>query len=55
MKELKEEIEKLRKGNRELKAEIYRINEKVENMDRETRRNNFVAHGLQMESKSEHL
>jgi predicted nuclease with TOPRIM domain len=55
MKELKEENEKLKKGNRELKAEIGRINEKVENVDGETRRNNFVAHGLQMGLKSEHL
>jgi hypothetical protein len=40
MKELKE--------NREMKAEMNRINEKVEVMDRERRRNNVVVQGLQM-------
>jgi predicted nuclease with TOPRIM domain len=41
MKELKEN-EELIKENRELKAEMYRTNEKVEVMDREKKRNNVA-------------
>jgi hypothetical protein len=39
------------KENREMKAEMHRINEKVEVMDGERRRNNVVVQGLQMNLK----
>jgi hypothetical protein len=45
MKTLKEENEKPKKEFKELKTEMYRINAKVEVMDKEIGRNNVVVQG----------
>ncbi|KAK9711491.1 hypothetical protein QE152_g25430 [Popillia japonica] len=48
IKQLKEENEKLKKENTELKQEICQINESIEIIDRDRRRNNVVVQGLTM-------
>jgi hypothetical protein len=55
MKELKEENEKLNMENREMKAEMHRIKEKVEVTDREKRRNNVVVQRLRIIRKMEYV
>lgn len=54
-RKMKKENESIKRENAELNREFKLINEKLDALEREKRRNNVVVHGLKMDSKDQNI